>query len=633
MTLIHLRNVSRIYTPAHGPEVHALRDVSLEIDEGEFIAIVGPSGGGKSTLLNLLGLLDDPSSGEYLLAGRRAGRVNRSAAARLRSRHIAFIFQAFHLLERRPAIDSVGLNLLYRGVALRQRQEESVRALAAVGLKDAAWQNASTLSGGQRQRIAIARAMAGDARLVLADEPTGNLDSVNTELVLDELERVNRRGAAVVIVTHSPEVAARAGRVIRISDGAVVSDTRSSVPREASESMQPRHIAATPGDARTFLRVTDMVADAWASIASRKTQTLAQCVAVVIAVALSIITLGLSASADAQVSETFDAHLNREVTARWATGLPSSNPLADAPSAARAVAGVEAAAVVVDLAATAVSTDSVTAQVQPHMVVGDLEEAARVDIDEAPWHRGALQPGEAYIGDLLARDLELGDIALAPTVQVAGERYVVAGLITESARLPLLRGELLLGADAPGLDSLAPEATLLVTTLAGAAPQVASQLARAINPFAPDEISVVAPSDDSRLRVQIEAGVQATLIAFTLLALLVAIAALVNTTLMAVNARRAEIGMRKALGAKERDIGILIAVESVYIGVLGGIGGLFVGMMAIIAVTISQRWAPVFDVMLMPLAVLLGVVVSSAGGALASVRAARLRPAENLRAS
>lgn len=633
MTLIELRSVSRIYTPSRGPEVQALRNVSLTINEGEFVAVVGPSGGGKTTLLNLLGLLDDPSSGEYLIAGKRPGRINRGAAAMLRSRHIAFIFQAFHLLEQRPAIDSVGLNLLYRGVALRPRREESIRALAAVGLDDAAWQNTSTLSGGQRQRIAIARAMAGDAQLVLADEPTGNLDSVNTELVLDELERVNRAGAAVVIVTHSPEVAARADRIIRISDGEVVSDTESP-DRKQTFASGPRGEAVEPQhDAKAFIRSTDMMTDAWASISSRKNQTFAQCVAVVIAVALSITTLGLSASAHAQVSDTFDAHLNREVTARWDTQLPYSTSLAEAPATARAVAGVDAAAVVVDLAATAVSTTAATAQVQPHVVVGDLKEAVRVEIDDARWHHGPLLPGEAYIGDLLARDLELGDIALAPTIQVAGERYVVAGLITESARLPLLRGEILLGADASSLDTMAPETSLLVTTMAGAAPQVASQLARAINPFAPDEISIVAPSDDRQLRVQIEAGVQTTLVAFTLLAILVAIAALINTTLMAVSARRGEIGLRKALGAKERDIGILITVEAVYVGILGGVGGLFIGVMAILAVTISQRWAPVFDLMLMPLAVALGVVVSSVGGAFASIRAARLRPAENLRAS
>lgn len=632
MTLIELRDVSRTYTPPHGPRVHALRNVTLTIDHGEFVAIVGPSGGGKSTLLNLLGLLDDASSGEYLLAGKNPGPVNRSAAARLRARHIAFIFQAFHLLERRPAMDSVGLNLLYRGVPLRARQRESMRALAAMGLDDIAWQDTSTLSGGQRQRIAIARAMAGDAHLVLADEPTGNLDSVNTERVLAELERVNRGGAAVVIVTHSPEVAARADRIIRISDGAVVSDTGPSNPRATFANVPTSEAVATRGDGRAFLRVADMMADAWASISSRKNHTLAQCMAVVIAVALSIITLGLSASADAQVSETFDAHLTREVTARWSTQVPHSKPLSAAPSTARTVRGVEAAAVVVDLSASAITTPAATAQAQPHVVAGDLEEATRVEIDEAQWHHGGLLPGEAYVGDLLARDLELADVDLAPTIQVSGERYVVAGLITESPRLPLWRGELVLGAEAQGLDTMAPEATLLVTTMAGAVPQVSSQLARAINPYAPDAISIVAASDDSRLRVQIEAGVQATLVAFTLLAVLVAVAALINTTLMAVNARRGEIGMRKALGAKERDIGILIAVEAVYVGALGGIGGLFVGMMAILAVTISQRWAPVFDVMLMPLAVLLGVVVSSAGGAFAAVRAATLRPAENLRA-
>lgn len=630
MTLVDLRNVSRTYAAPNRPEVHALRNVSLTINEGEFIAIVGPSGGGKSTLLNILGLLDDPSSGEYTIAGEDPGKVNKATAAQLRAQHIAFIFQSFHLLERRPAMDSVGLNLLYRGVPAQSRRTASLRALAAVGMENSAWQNTSTLSGGQRQRIAIARAMAGDARLVLADEPTGNLDSVNAELVLDELERVNRNGAAVIIVTHSSEVAARANRVIRISDGAVISDTGIDSPARRGSASD---LALQPsGTTRKHVRFSDVCADAWASITSRKTQTVAQCLAVVIAVALSIATLGLSASARAQVSETFDAHMNREVSARWTTDLPFSMPLSEVPPAAESIIGVEAAVIMVDLSVAAVSTTSATRQIQPHVSAGEVRQAARLVIEEAPWHQGPLLPGEAYVGDLLAEDLQLGDIALAPTVEVAGERFVVAGLVTSSERLPLLRGELLLGADPAALDEMASDVTLLLTTMPGAAPQVAAQLAFQINPFTPERITVIAPTDDGQLRGQIEAGVHATLLAFTLLALLVAIAALVNATLMAVNARKSEIGMRKALGAKERDIGTLISVEAIYIGLLGGVGGLCVGLMAILIVTISQRWAPVFDLALLPVAVALGVVVASAGGALAAIRAAKLRPAESLRA-
>lgn len=636
MPLIQLRGVRRTYAATGVPRVDALRGIDLDIDQGEFVAIVGPSGGGKTTLMNILGLLDDATAGTYLLEGEEARASDGRRSTRVRARTIGFVFQAFHLLDARPAVDSVELNLLYRGMPRAERREKVLRAIESVGLSEHAFQSTSTLSGGQRQRIAIARAVAADARLILADEPTGNLDSTNAARVLDELQRLNDAGATVIVVTHSAEVAARARRMVRVADGMLVADERRAGASAGTETRARANRAAPAHDdshppPKGRIRLADMLRDAWASVLSRRTQTLGQGLAVAIAVALTITTLGLSASARAQVSATFDAHLNREVSAHWSTGVSNSPLIEETPQRAEQLSGVDAAAVVVDLGVSTVSTFAEARQIQPHVAVGDIASAARLSIDEAPWHRGPLEAGEAYIGDLLANDLQLSSIAGAPTILIDGEAFIVAGVITESSRLPLLRGEVVLG-PREDLTARAPiDVTLLAVTSAGAAQQVAAQLPAALNPFQPEQIVVAAPTDSAQLRGQIEQGVQATLTAFTLLALIVAVAALMNATLLAVNARRGEIGMRKALGARDRQIGALITLESAYIGVVGGVAGLVLGMAAILVVTVTQRWAPVFDVVLLPVAIAVGLVVGAGGGGLASIRAARLRPAENLR--
>ena len=642
--LVALRKVSRSFKTADGPPVHALKDVDLDIHEGEFVAIVGPSGGGKSTLLNILGLLDVPSSGSYYLGGDDVTSRDGLDAARIRSSKIGFVFQAFHLLERRPAVDSVELGTMYQGIDRRRRRERSERALESVGLGGKLAQSVSTLSGGQRQRVAIARAVATQAKLILADEPTGNLDSVNAARVLDELERINNDGATVVVVTHSSDVAERASRTIKIVDGRIQSDSHRAMaagedgsvgssyviegrpPTIGLEAHSSRGHASAAG-----LKIIDAWRDAWASVMSRPGHTVGQAVAVAIAVAMMVTTLGLATSAGAQVSSTFDSHLNREVSARWSGGLAHSPAFGDIAPRSEAIAGVDAAAAVVDIGAREVSYLSSGRVVQPHLVSGDIESAARLTIAKPDWHLGSLKSGEAYIGDLLANDLGIGDIARAPAIEVAGKRYTVAGVITQSSRLPLLRGEVLISETATTDISSASDVYALLLTQAGAAPQVARQLPVAINPFLPESLVITAPTDAKQLRGQIESGVQATLIAFTLVALLVAVAALVNATLLALSSRRGEIGMRKALGARDRDIGLLVTVESVYVGVLGGVGGLFLGMSAILVATIIQRWTPVFDVWLLPCSLILGVVVGAVGGALASIRASRLRPAENLR--
>jgi putative ABC transport system ATP-binding protein len=219
--VIRLERIARVYDVGGRP-LHALRDVSEEIRAGEHVAIMGPSGSGKSTLLHLLGCLDRPSAGSYAFDGREVSGLDDEELTRLRRHHIGFVFQFFHLVPRLTALDNVALPLLFAGVAPHERRERALHALAAVGLAERATHRPDQLSGGERQRAALARATIMAPRLLLADEPTGNLDTLSGRQVLDVLERLNAQGLTLVVVTHDPGIARRAGRVLVLVDGRVV---------------------------------------------------------------------------------------------------------------------------------------------------------------------------------------------------------------------------------------------------------------------------------------------------------------------------------------------------------------------------------------------------------------------------
>ena len=223
--VIELADVKKIHRIGD-VSVEALRGVSFEVYEGEFVSIMGPSGSGKTTLLGILGLLDRPSSGSYKLVGQEMANLGETRRARVRGEHIGFVFQAYNLLPRANAYKNVELPLVYAGVPARARRGRVLEALAAVGLAERVHHSPTQLSGGEQQRVAIARALVVKPSVVLADEPTGNLDSASAEEVLQILERVNRQGATLVMVTHSNEVAERASRTVRLADGLVVADER-----------------------------------------------------------------------------------------------------------------------------------------------------------------------------------------------------------------------------------------------------------------------------------------------------------------------------------------------------------------------------------------------------------------------
>lgn len=224
--MLKIENIKKYYDMGDGNVVKALDDVSLEVEDGEFVCIIGPSGSGKSTMMNILGCLDVPTEGKYYVDGDEISTYSENQLAHLRNIKIGFIFQGFNLLPRLNAVENVELPLIYQGMGVKERHEKAMESLEKVGMAERAKHKPAELSGGQQQRVAIARALATSSKIILADEPTGNLDSKSGDEVMEILRDLNKKGATIILITHNNDIASESARVVKIFDGKIVGDTK-----------------------------------------------------------------------------------------------------------------------------------------------------------------------------------------------------------------------------------------------------------------------------------------------------------------------------------------------------------------------------------------------------------------------
>ncbi|MCH6468980.1 ATP-binding cassette domain-containing protein [Sinomonas terrae] len=596
--LLSLRGISREF-----PGAKALAGVDLDIHEGEFVAIVGPSGSGKSTLLNVLGVLDTPTSGTYRIHGTDVALLREQQRSEERAQTFGFVFQDSHMVGRDPAARNAVLGLRARGISLAVQKRLVGPVLERFGLAHRAGTPASLLSGGERQRLAIARAVIGSPEVVLADEPTGSLDTANGEIVLRHLRELHRKGTTVILVTHDPAIAASADRVVTMRDGTVVSDTGSVVRSgeddggRAPESVRDRRLVRRRRD-----EFADAIADSLSSLTVRPAKALLLVLAFLLGSGGLVAAIGLSESAAVKVSSRIDAAANDEVRANRETGYGSWDEATADISRAKSLSGVRGVGVVADLSASVVQPSTFRPGSFPAQ--SGFSGAVRVTDSEYLRIQGAkVSQGDAALLDysfggpvaLLGADAarQLGVAKPGPGVVVwlFGEPVPVVGLIEDPGRDPVLSGAVVVGVGSyPVTDRIA--ATLVLRTVPGMPAALADALPKALNPAQTSDVKVQTVADLRELKHGVNEDLGRLVAVVSVVLLAIACLSAGTTMYLGVLARTAEIALRRALGMRRAAVAGMFLVEGAMVGLIGGAAGGAVGMAAVLAYARSEGWAP-----------------------------------------
>jgi macrolide transport system ATP-binding/permease protein len=643
------------------PAVHALVDVDLRLEPGQWLAITGPSGAGKSTLLHIIGCLDRPTSGTYFFDGVDTATLSDRQRAGLRSRRIGFVFQAFHLLPYRSVLENVMLAEVYRKQSHRSRRERALSALEKVGLRDRADFLPIHLSGGEKQRVAIARALLGSPRLLLCDEPTGNLDSRAAGEIVDLLQELNRQGLTLVIVTHNEEVAQRAGRRVHIIDGSLTDVT---TPEDGTPRLPPHPSPACPASAttppspstthvmtgpisRSGITIRDLFREAIAGMFARPGRMLLTVLGIVVGLTALVATLGLTRTANNRIISQFDKLAATEIIVTAKPGPAGVDPKAipwDAPARLLRLNGVAAAGTLSDVAIgnTLVSSSPVK---DPRSQTAFKLSVKAASPDLFPTVRAELGTGRfpdlghsnradrvAVLGPTAARRLGIVGLQQLPAISIGDNLYLVIGIMQDVARQPELLSSVIIPEGTARHDfRLEGPGSVIVETRIGAASLIAQQTPLALRPDNPSVLRLEVPPEPKRVRDEVQGDLNVMFLLLGGLSLAVGAIGIANITLVSVMERTGEIGLRRAIGATRGHIATQFLLESGSMGVAGGIFGASVGVLIVVAVSAYEVWTPVLDPEAPLLAPVIGGVIGLVSGVYPALRAAHVEPVEAFR--
>lgn len=640
-------------------EVKALDGVSLKIADGEFVAIMGASGSGKSTLMHLLGLLDRPDSGSYTLQGREVTGLTDDELALVRNGLIGFVFQQFHLLPRMSALENAELPLIYAGK--RHMRERALHELEEVGLKERVLHKPNELSGGQQQRVAIARSLVNDPVIMFADEPTGNLDSKSKAEIMAILKKLNEKGKTVVLVTHEPEIAAQARRVIQMRDGKVISDVtaKGQGGKVQAAPVDPpggetrvEDVFSRPSAASGKIEFFDYVHQAMTAMMSHKMRSLLSILGILIGVAAVIAMLALGTGAKASIEEQLaslgsnllmvhpsharSGGVSLEATATRFT-LEDVNLITKLPSVKRAYGSVT------DRGQVVYSNKNCNTQVEGTGLVYPAMRAAtpavgRFFTDQEYRSREKV----AVLGTTVVTNLFGDSNPVGETIKINLQNFKVIGVLPSKGSggfrdqddtiiIPLTTAMYRVFGK-QYVDSMWVEAKN-AEDVAAAQEEITQALARQHR-----ITRNVDEAFDIRNMADIKNTLESTMQTLTLLlgsiaaiSLLVGGIGIMNIMLVSVTERTREIGLRKAIGANNRDIMVQFLIESVLMSLIGGLVGIVLGAGASALLKLLAGWAVKVSVYSVVLSTVFSLVVGVVFGIWPAQKAAKLDPIEALR--
>jgi len=653
--MIELKNIYKTYQMGK-VEVKALQDVTLSIAPGEFVAIMGPSGSGKSTLMHILGLLDRPDAGEYYLGKRKIHALSDEELAAIRNRLVGFVFQQFHLLPRMTALENAALPLIYAGK--RHLKAVAKQKVEEVGLADRMNHRPNELSGGQQQRAAIARSLVNDPLILLADEPTGNLDSKSQEEIISILKELNQKGKTVIIVTHEKEIASCSQRVIRMLDGKIISDEKAGIPPKSSEENQAdKIIDVVLSKSERAARETeffDYLRQAGGAMLGHKMRSFLSILGILIGVAAVIAMLALGQGA----KESIEAQL-----ASLGSNLLMVRPGSSRTMGVALQAGTVTRFTFQDVAAIEKLTDevkSVSPSVTGRAQLVYANKNWNTQIEGVGVDYASIRASEPAVGRFFSEgEVKMREKVVLLGTTVANQLFGDTNPIGETVKINLLNFKVIGVLPAKGAAGFHDQNDTVLIPITTAMYRVLGKEyidSLYVEAKGPDLIDA-AQEDISKLIIKehrlnkneedsfqihnmadIKNALETTTKTMSLLlgsiaaiSLLVGGIGIMNIMLVSVSERTREIGLRKAIGANNKDIMVQFLIEAVLMSFIGGIAGILLGTGISVLITLFAGWAVRVSWFSIILATTFSLIVGIAFGLWPAQKASKLDPIEALR--